>query len=109
MLRVTVAMGLAAGFMLACATAMAPSGGIPEVDVTLVQGQGVDVSGHVVPQDQMVSRLRSCGAGQDTVIRIRFQPGQDQPAFADIAQTLRRSGYQKIIFVGPKQVKASVQ
>ena len=97
-----VALGLGAGLGVGsgCATA------VPEIDAELTADNRAIVDGDVVPLARLPARLRSAGARPETLIRIRFAPGDGQPPFGEVSRLLQSSGYPKFFFVGPRQARS---
>ena len=108
--RALMAMGMVlafGGIQTGCASSRAAPGGIREIDVALTSDQRVDVGGKVVTANRLPAALKSGGAGEDTVVKILFQPNQSKESFTQIVTILRQAGYPRVFFVSPKQVRTS--
>jgi hypothetical protein len=101
-------LALAIGMAASCATRQPPSGGVPEIEAWLLPNQNIRVEGRDVDTNHLVGQLVSCGAGRSTVVKLRFQTSQSTTTFSRLASMLETAGFQKVIFVGPRQVTSSV-
>ena len=99
---------LAVGMAASCATRQPAPGGVPEIEVWLLPNQSIRVEGCDVDTNHLVGQLVSCGAGRSTVVKVRFQTSQSTTTFSRLASLLETAGFQKVMFVGPRQVTSSV-
>lgn len=90
-----------------CATTPG-AGGLPVIDVKVVDGQKYDVAGEVVELSRLAARLVRLGCGAETEIRIEL-PKQAAPSMfrATIAE-LRRRGFTTAVFVKPRKIDVIV-